>query len=548
MSRKTPLIWLLLSATLLMPLRGSAQETPPETIAVEEIQRLIDTEGGRWTAGETSVSRLSPEEQRYLLGLAPGALDPALLSRLPARATPATAASPPPSIDWRNHSGDWTTPIRDQDSCGSCVAFGTLGAVESRLEIYHGSPNENPDLSEQHLFFCGGGDCESGWYPSAAMDFTRDTGVAGEPCDPYDADDHTCSPCSGWQNQVTKIHCWYYVSGRDDVKYHLANHGPLEGLMEVYRDFYFYAGGVYHHTWGDYRGGHAVTLVGYDDSEGYWIAKNSWGTAWGESGWFRADYGDAIHDVAYVPVFDEVPPGRAGNVRPDGWSGRYTRDITPSFRWDPAADDADGCGIQGYFAAVDDWTPEGSGDNDWWVGNAITFAVPGALAEGEHTLAVTAVDVGGNSNPADTNQRGDAPYYTFYVDTTPPQSEVAPLPSESEVSFIVSWSGYDAVGAITSYDVQVRDGTGPWQDWRINATSTSATYWGTPGRTYCFRSRARDQAGNEEIWPSYPDTCTTVKVADTPPGTVRLPLILHNHTGTPPSPSPRYPNDLVFAQ
>jgi len=510
-SRKTILTWLVLSTTLLAPLQESVQEPPPDPITVEELQRLIDATGGWWVAGETNVSRLSPDEQQYRLGLASDAFDRAFLSQLPTSTAPAATFSLPSSVDWRDHNGDWTTPIRDQSNCGSCVAFGTLGAVESRLEIYHDDPNENPDLSEQHLFFCGGGDCESGWYPSAAMSFTRDTGVVDELCDPYDANDHTCSPCTNWQSRVTKIHCWYYVGGRDDVKHYLANYGPVEATMAVYRDFDYYVGGVYRHTWGDLRGYHAITLVGYDDSEGYWIAKNSWGDDWGEDGWFRAAYGDVIYDSAYTPVFDQAPPGGASNVRPDGWSGLYTNGITPSFRWDSATDDAGGCGIQGYYVAVDDWTPEGAGGNDWWAGSITYFTVPDTLAEGEHIFAVTAVDMGGNPNPTDTGQPGDAPYYTFYVDIVPPQSQVASLPSQSGSTFTVSWSGSDAASGIASYDVWVRDGDSPWQDWQAGLTSTSSTFAGTPGHTYCFRSRARDQAGNVEIWPSSSDDCTTVR-------------------------------------
>lgn len=37
-------------------------------------------------------------------------------------------------------------------------------------------------------------------------------------------------------------------------------------------------------------GGHAVLLVGYDDEEGYWICRNSWGEEWGDKGYFYLPY------------------------------------------------------------------------------------------------------------------------------------------------------------------------------------------------------------------------------------------------------------------
>jgi hypothetical protein len=35
-----------------------------------------------------------------------------------------------------------------------------------------------------------------------------------------------------------------------------------------------------------------VSLVGYDDGAGCWIAKNSWGTGWGAGGYFQIGYGE----------------------------------------------------------------------------------------------------------------------------------------------------------------------------------------------------------------------------------------------------------------
>ena len=37
-------------------------------------------------------------------------------------------------------------------------------------------------------------------------------------------------------------------------------------------------------------GGHCVVLVGYDDSKSMFIVRNSWGTSWGQEGYFMMPY------------------------------------------------------------------------------------------------------------------------------------------------------------------------------------------------------------------------------------------------------------------
>jgi len=65
--------------------------------------------------------------------------------------------------------------------------------------------------------------------------------------------------------------------------------GPVETGFTVYRDFYNYTGGIYQHLSGSAMGGHAVKIIGWgvENNVDYWIVANSWGSGWGENGFFR---------------------------------------------------------------------------------------------------------------------------------------------------------------------------------------------------------------------------------------------------------------------
>ncbi len=65
--------------------------------------------------------------------------------------------------------------------------------------------------------------------------------------------------------------------------------GPVWLGWYVYDDFYTFwssaaPGDVYTHTTGPLRGGHAIQLLGYDDSKSAWLMKNSWGATTGPEG------------------------------------------------------------------------------------------------------------------------------------------------------------------------------------------------------------------------------------------------------------------------
>ena len=47
-----------------------------------------------------------------------------------------------------------------------------------------------------------------------------------------------------------------------------------------------------------FLGGHAVSCVGYDDNQQMWIMRNSWGTGWGDKGYFYLPYSYLLGNLA----------------------------------------------------------------------------------------------------------------------------------------------------------------------------------------------------------------------------------------------------------
>jgi S-layer homology domain/Glucodextranase, domain B len=86
----------------------------------------------------------------------------------------------------------------------------------------------------------------------------------------------------------------------------------------------------------------------------------------------------------------------------------------------------------------------------------------------------------------------------------------------------VRWTGKDNPkgSGIASYDIQYRIiPQGAWTDWKLATSETQATFEGLDGYTYGFRSRARDAAGNVEVYRDEPDAYTSV---DTQPPPLRV--------------------------
>jgi len=249
----------------------------------------------------------------------------------------------PPTWDWRDIDGeDWTTPIKNQfqEICGSCWAFGSLAGLESMVKIWENNSALDVDLSEQYMLSCSPGDC-GGWYWQQTLNWIKYNGAIPEDCLPYEADDTIpCDDkCPEWRDLLIGIDDYHKVSSNVSlIQSALIEHGPLPATMDVYEDFYpNYTGGVYQYTYGNFVFGHCVTIVGYNDSwgdpdEGYWIVKNSWGTDWGEDGWFRIAYGECrIENGVYYFTGPNYPAEKP--EKPSGpTSGKPGEEYTYSSR------------------------------------------------------------------------------------------------------------------------------------------------------------------------------------------------------------------------
>ncbi len=245
---------------------------------------------------------------------------------------PQDTAATPKHLDWRNaeyngKTGNWMTPVHNQGDCGSCWAYAAIAALEAMVNIQKGNPDIDLDLSEQQLVSCctqgcngcNGGNTYLAWnylmendgavlesmFPYRGIDANGCYSWKSEECD---RDPITCDMKEdNWDDFLVPVGDKGYYNDADFslVQYVLANHGPVATYMLIYSDFRYYNGGIYTHSQNaDIVGGHAVTIVGYDDEENYLICKNSWGERWGEDGYFRIPHGECLigNELYFVEV------------------------------------------------------------------------------------------------------------------------------------------------------------------------------------------------------------------------------------------------------
>jgi hypothetical protein len=203
---------------------------------------------------------------------------------------------PATSVDWRNRFGwPWLTNVKDQGGCESCWCFGSTGVVESMTRIQHACWSLR---SEGDVHDGMGAKCANGGWPSNALDWIHTNGEADPGCWPYQMGDAPYKPTPDRSGRTVKIDGYVTLTTVEDQKNWIDTIGPITACFEVYHDFDGYGSGVYTHTSGYDRGGHCVTIVGYDDAQGAWLIRNSWGTGWGMDGYCWFAYGQCGIDAS----------------------------------------------------------------------------------------------------------------------------------------------------------------------------------------------------------------------------------------------------------
>jgi|ERR1712000_477914 cathepsin B len=220
------------------------------------------------------------------------------------------------------------TNVRDQSSCGSCWAFGSVSSFESRACIANGKDVKySPEVTAFCFNYdgCGGGNNVWSSFRSTGVPTGGDYSDrgSGTTCAPYslkacahhvpatskypacpssEYDSPRCpTSCSesGYSKSFAadRLHASssYSIRGESSMMQELVQYGPMYVSFTVYGDFPTYRSGVYKHTSGSVLGGHAVTAVGYGtlNGEKYWKIKNSWNEQWGNNGHFLIARGNS---------------------------------------------------------------------------------------------------------------------------------------------------------------------------------------------------------------------------------------------------------------
>ena len=190
------------------------------------------------------------------------------------------------NVDWRNKNK--VSSVKNQESCGSCWAFSSVGAVESAWAIKH---NTLYNLSEQELIDCSSENhgCEGGSM-ELAFQYIIDNGLCSNLSYPYIAEDGQCEKDCKSLVQISNYSD--IIKNNEEILKYAVQHQPISVAIQANkRSFQMYKSGIYSDPYCGFELDHGVLLIGYGYDKtydmDYWIIKNSWSDSWGENGYIR---------------------------------------------------------------------------------------------------------------------------------------------------------------------------------------------------------------------------------------------------------------------
>lgn len=206
-----------------------------------------------------------------------------------------TPVKTPNTVDLR----PWCTYIEDQGNLGSCTGQAIAGAIEY-LNKKSGKIN---DISRLFIYYyeraiLGTIGYDSGAYIRDGIKVVSKNGAPLEQYWPYVIRKFTTTPTNTAISDAAKRKVTLYerITNLQGCINALANGYPITVGFYVYSSFMSSSvrtTGImpYPNTARErLLGGHAVLLVGYNNSTKRFIARNSWGTSWGDRGYFYMPY------------------------------------------------------------------------------------------------------------------------------------------------------------------------------------------------------------------------------------------------------------------
>lgn len=206
--------------------------------------------------------------------------------------------------------------VRDQGNCGSCWDFAGSSTVTCALiKGNYLKLADDPRCSEQYVLDCGrNGGC-NGDDHSSVFDMAKAKGLPLQSeYGPYQARSNRCKDTSAMKFYT--ISAWGYcdpgargAADTQKIKDAMVQYGPISVAIAANNAFSNVKPGEVFK--GNASGiNHEVMLVGWDDSKGAWILRNSWGSGWCDKGYCWIAYGanGVGTDAAWVSVTALPPP------------------------------------------------------------------------------------------------------------------------------------------------------------------------------------------------------------------------------------------------